>query len=157
MCHWYHMAIKYVVWQVALSVVWWMDDIADFPWPFDSAVELLPCKLLTLSWASYLCQLQWRHNKHGGVLNHRRLDCLLNRLFRRRSRKMSKLRVTGLCEWNPPGTGEFPLRRASNAKNVSIWWRHHVHAYNYCECNSMNTKLWYHFLFFYCILVEFWV
>ena len=23
------------------------------------------------------------------------------------------------------GTGEFPAQRASYAKNVSIWWRHH--------------------------------
>ena len=23
-------------------------------------------------------------------------------------------------------TGEFPAQRASNAENVSIWWRHHV-------------------------------
>ena len=22
-------------------------------------------------------------------------------------------------------TGEFPTQRASNAENVSIWWRHH--------------------------------
>ena len=28
--------------------------------------------------------------------------------FRRRSKKTSKLRVTGLCEGNSPGTGEFP-------------------------------------------------
>ena len=44
----------------------------------------------------------------------------------RRSKKTSKLRVTGLCAGNSPGTGEFPTQRASNAKNVSIWWRHHV-------------------------------
>ena len=25
-----------------------------------------------------------------------------------------------------PGTGEFPSQMASNAENVSIWWRHHV-------------------------------
>ena len=25
------------------------------------------------------------------------------------------------------GTGEFPAQRASNAENVSIWWRHHEH------------------------------
>ena len=25
-----------------------------------------------------------------------------------------------------PGTGEFPALMASNAKNVSIWWRHHA-------------------------------
>ena len=25
---------------------------------------------------------------------------------------------------NSPGTGEFPAQKASNAENVSIWWRH---------------------------------
>ena len=51
---------------------------------------------------------------------------MLNRLSRRRSEKASKLRVTGLCAGNSPVTGEFPAQRASNAENVSIWWRHHV-------------------------------
>ena len=46
--------------------------------------------------------LQWRHNDHDGVSNQQRLDCLLSRLFRRRSKKTSKLRVTGLCEVNLP-------------------------------------------------------
>ena len=69
--------------------------------------------------------LQWRHNGCNGVLNHQRLDCLLNRLFRRRSKKTSQLRVTGLCEENPPVTHGFPSQKASNAENVSIWWRHH--------------------------------
>ena len=41
-------------------------------------------------------------------------------------RKISKLRVTGLCEGNSPVTGEFPAQRASNAENVSIWWSHHI-------------------------------
>ena len=41
--------------------------------------------------------LQWRHNDHDGVSNHQPHDCLLNRLFRRRLKKTSKLRVTGLC------------------------------------------------------------
>ena len=45
---------------------------------------------------------------------------------RRRSKKTSKLRVTGFCEGNSPATGEFPAQRASNAENVSLWWRHHV-------------------------------
>ena len=70
--------------------------------------------------------LQWRHNERDGVSNHRRLDCLLNRMFRRRSKKTSKLCVTGLCEGNSPVTGEFPAQRASNAGNISIWWRHHA-------------------------------
>ena len=42
---------------------------------------------------------------------------------RRKSQKTSKLRVTGLCEGNSPVTGEFPTQGASNAENVSIWWR----------------------------------
>ena len=28
--------------------------------------------------------------------------------------------------WEFTGTGEFPAQMASNAENVSIWWRHHV-------------------------------
>ena len=70
--------------------------------------------------------LQWRHNGCDSISNHQLHDCLLNRLFRRRSKKTSKLRVTGLGVGNSPGTGEFPARMASNAENVSIWWRHHV-------------------------------
>ena len=41
------------------------------------------------------------------------------------SKKTSKLRVTGLCEGNPPVTC-VPPQRASNAEKVSIWWYHHV-------------------------------
>ena len=72
------------------------------------------------------CSLQWSHNKHDGVSNHQPDDCLPNRLSRRRSKKTSKLLVTGLCVGNSPMTREFPSQRASNAENVSIWWRHHV-------------------------------
>ena len=60
--------------------------------------------------------LQWRHNGCGSVSNHQPHDCLLNRIFRRRSKKMSRLRVTGLCAENSPRTGEFPAQRASNAE-----------------------------------------
>ena len=70
--------------------------------------------------------LQWRHNESDGVPNHEPHDCLLNHLFRRRSNKASKLCVTGLCVGNSPVTGEFHAQMASNAENVSIWWRHHV-------------------------------
>ena len=69
--------------------------------------------------------LQWRHNGRDSVSNHQPQDCLLNPLFRCRSKKTSKLRVTGLCAGNSPGTGEFPAQMASNAENVSIWWYHH--------------------------------
>ena len=69
--------------------------------------------------------LQWCHNDHDGVSNHQLHDCLLKRLLGRRSKKTSMLCDTGLCEWNSPVTGEFPTQMASNAENVSIWWRHH--------------------------------
>ena len=70
--------------------------------------------------------LQWRHNERNGVSNHRRLDCSLNRLFRRRSERTSKLCVTALCEGNPPVTGGFPSQRVRNGKNASSWGRHHA-------------------------------
>ena len=69
--------------------------------------------------------LQWIHNGRDSVSNHQSHDCLLNSLFKCRSKKTSKLRVTLLCVGNSPGTGEFPAQMASNAENVSIWWRHH--------------------------------
>ena len=81
--------------------------------------------------------LQWRHNGRYGVSNHQPHDCLLKRLFRRRTKKTSKLRVTGLCAGNSPLTGEFPAQMASNAENVSIWWRHHV---NKCYVNAVIMR-----------------
>ena len=58
--------------------------------------------------------LLWRHNGRDGFLNHQPHD-----LFRRRSKKTSKIRVTGLCAGNWPVTGEFPAQMASNAENVT--------------------------------------
>ena len=57
---------------------------------------------------AYVCALQWRHTEPDDVSNHRRLDSLLNCLLWRRSKKASKLRVTGLCEGNSPVTGNSP-------------------------------------------------
>ena len=53
-----------------------------------------------------------------------------------KSKKTSKLRVTGLCVRNSPVTGEFLAQRASNTENVSIWWRH--------RGNSMDDATGYH-------------
>ena len=74
--------------------------------------------------------LQRHHIGHDGVSNHQPYHCSLNRLFGRRSKKTSKLRVTGLRVGNSPRTGEIPAQMASNAKNVSIWWRHHATCQN---------------------------
>ena len=67
--------------------------------------------------------LQWRHNERYGVSNHQPRDCLLNRLFRRRSKKTSKLRVTGAG--NSPVQANSPHKGLITRKNISIWWRHH--------------------------------
>ena len=53
--------------------------------------------------------LQRRHNGRDSVSNHQPHDCLLNRLFRRRSKKTSKLRVTGPCAVNSPH--KWPVTR----------------------------------------------
>ena len=86
--------------------------------------------------------LRWRHNDHAGVSNHQPHGCLLNRLFRRNSKKTSKLRVTGLCAGNSPGTGEFPAQMASYAENVSIWWRHRVYSFS-CATLIIALSVWY--------------
>ena len=88
-------------------------------WPFVRGIHWWPDMWI------HLKALHWRHNEPDCVSNHQPHDCLLNRLFRRWSKKTSKLRVTGLCAGNSPGTGEFPAQMVSNAENVSIWWRHH--------------------------------
>ena len=83
--------------------------------------------------SSHVASLQWRHNGRDGVSNHQPHDCL----FGRKSKKISKLRVTGIYAGNSPVTGEFPAQMASNSENVSIWWRHHV------QVNKMAlTKLY---------------
>ena len=82
--------------------------------------------------------LQQCHNERDGVSNHQPHDCLLNRLFGRRSKKTSKLSVTGLCEGNSPVTSKSPTQRASNAEYVSIWWRRHDSTY-WCILNILRT------------------
>ena len=52
----------------------------------------------------------------NSVSNHQPRDCLLNRLFRRTSKKTSTLSVTGLCAGNSPGTGKFPAQMARYAE-----------------------------------------
>ena len=58
--------------------------------------------------------LHWRHNGHDSVSNHQPHDCLFNRLFRRRWKKISKLdpRHWPLCgeftayQWIPRTNGQ---------------------------------------------------
>ena len=73
--------------------------------------------------------LHWRHNDHDGVSNHQPHDCLLNCLYRRRSKETSKLRVTGLCVGNSPGPVNSPHKGPVTRKMfpfddviMNHWW-----------------------------------
>ena len=112
------------VWGVQWPQLWseWPRQEKAF-WTPRSAM-MSPCTVWQLPWPHHQTALQWRHNRCDGVSNHQPHDCWFNRSFMYRSKKTSMLRVTGLCEGNSPVTGEFPAQMASNARNVSIWWRH---------------------------------
>ena len=56
------------------------------------------------------------YSGHDGVSNHQPNHGLLNRLFRRRSKKTSMLRVTGLSAGKSPVTDYLPAQMPSNAK-----------------------------------------
>ena len=76
--------------------------------------------------SSSFCCAWWRHNDHDGVSNHQSHGCLLNRLFRRRSKKTPKLRVTGLCVGTSPGPVNSPHKGPVTRKMFPfddvIWW-----------------------------------
>ena len=108
-----------------------------------------PLGKFSISW-KYLLELfnhiiTWRHNERDGVSNHQPHHCSFNRLFKRRSKKTSKLRVTGLCAGNSPVAGEFPAQMASNAEIFSIWWRHHVTqvSLQLSCCDICQIRMWY--------------
>ena len=92
-------------------------------------------KQRTLTRQIHHWSLRWRHNGRDSVSNLQPHDCLLNRLFRRRSKKTSKFRVTGLC---------VGKQMVSNAENVSIWWRHHVkipHSYRFPQLHPTYSAV----------------
>ena len=90
---------------------------------------------------------QWRHNGRDGVSNRQPHHCLLHHLFRRRPKKTPKLRATGHCVGNSPVTGEFLTQMASNAENVSIWWRHHI--LNPCQHGIVHRIVLIYYKIFY--------
>ena len=97
-----------------------------------TSIKKYLCTLITTmhldNYAHSLCfvTLQWHYDECDGVPNHRQLNGLFNRSFRRRSKETSKLSVTGLCAGNSPVTSGLSSQRGSNMENTSIWWCHHV-------------------------------
>ena len=111
----------------------------------------LPWDLWVSSWAMMTSwyrtashTLQWRHNKRDGVSNHRRLDCLHSLLFRRRSKKASKLRITGLCEGNSPHKG--PVTRKMFPFGDVIMRVGQSNGHRWIPLTKVsNSELWYFF------------
>ena len=108
-----------------------------------------------LEWLESSDSLHWRHNDHGGVSNHQPHGCLLNRLFRRRSKKTSKLRVTGFCVGNSPvpviSSHKGPVTRKMVPFDDVIMrvalpglmghWKSSLKAWNSkCRCNNVNLN-----------------
>ena len=131
-------------------------DNCIFNWINDNGVLRCACfveinEFFELSEAAFLgigifIALRWYHNGRNGVWNHQPSDCLLNRLFRGKSKKISQPRVTGLCTGNSPGASEFHAQMASNAENVSIWWRHHGRQQYWRGHTLEDVMTWKHFL-----------
>ena len=100
------------MWRTSLCVIWLITNqsvvVRIIIYFFDIVVYLRRKDLIA--------SLQWRHNG---------LKSKTSRLYRHRSKKISKLLVTCFCEGKSSGTGGFPAQKASNAENVSIGWRHH--------------------------------
>ena len=77
-------------------------------WLFYRRLLIIVSQQVALVMIYWSKSLRWRHNELDGVSDHQPHGCLLNRLFRRWSKKTSKLRVTGLCVGNSPGPVNSP-------------------------------------------------
>ena len=105
---------------------------------FARALEWLAGWILT---AKSSLTLQWRHNDHDSVSNHQPHGCLLNRLFGRRSKKTSKLRVTGFCAGNSQRPMNFPhkvpvTRKMFPFDDVIMICQHW---FSWCHNNARST------------------
>ena len=121
------------MWNIAIPCVTKLDPMnkhADFYWWYHDMETLsvfislcegnrLPSVFLRTNWPlmpDFHMSFQWRHNGRDFVTKHQPPDCFLNRLFRRRSKKTSKLRVTGLCAENSPGPVNSPHKWPATRK-----------------------------------------
>ena len=105
------------------------------------------------------CPLQWRQNELNGVWNHWCHGCLLNRLFRHRSKKTSKLRITGLCAGNyigPVTRKMFPfddvimaywtIFHTSTIHLPVLSWQRNVHSHIRLPCG-----VWWQLIKYQCV------
>ena len=110
-----------------------------------------------LPWGSFLYRhsishsipLQRRHNERDCVSNHQPYNCFLNRLFRRISKKTSRLQVTGLFKGNSPvtrncfsGTGNCCLSAGKVTMNDMGEFDHRLILTPAWRSNYIHYKLW---------------
>ena len=102
--------------------------------------------LLKINWRPL--PLQWRHNGHDGISNHQPHDCLLNRLFRRRSKKTSNsalpvfVRGSHWSAVKSPHKGPLTWKMFTfyDAIMASVVWSCHSILDWYCQSVSMNQQ-----------------
>ena len=92
--------------------------------------------------------LQWRHNGRDCVSNDQPPHCLLNRLFRRRSKKTSKLRVTNVCAVNSRHKWSVTRKRFQlddvimSENGTSIYFCHEISRRHGKLCNCLTKLPW---------------
>ena len=108
-----------------------------------SCIKPSICLVSTHPWCRYsisrsqVLTLRWCHNGHDGVSSHQPHHCLLNRLLWCRSKKTSKLRVTGLCAV----PGEFPAQSFEMGQRKLCFSRASFKVWKWVKGNST----WYTF------------
>ena len=121
---------KLVSWQIQMGHIVRQPLLGQLPW--SQVMWSRPLNSFGLQWpdlniygtrlsCSNTSILQWRHNENNGVPSHWPLDCFPSRLFRRRSKKTSKLRITGFYEstghWWIPHKGPV-TRKVSSLDDI---------------------------------------
>ena len=110
--------------------------------------------------------LQRRHNGRNGISNHWCVHCLLSCLFRRRSKKISKLRVTGLCEGNSQVTGKNSSHKGPETQKMfpkiddvimSAWWQHwQIASHPHLQATCLQTDILLEIVFLTILFYETW-
>ena len=92
------------------SYIWYVTAIHNVfvcgKWTSPNAIRLPASTVITTNFDK---SLQWRHNEHDSVSNHQPHNCLLNRLFRRRSKSLAFVR--GIHWWLVNSPNKWPVMR----------------------------------------------
>ena len=114
--------------------IWWRHHVSSFKFLFENRFWATGPYKRRNSNSTYITTTQisvmGNITTHGGLYNF--FECQMNDLLFTQpfiqvqvKENIKVPRHWPLCG-NSPVTGELPAQRASNAKIVSIWWRHHV-------------------------------